>query len=811
VIQLLNIFQQGIMDRFKRYHGVLLIFISLILCGCSYLNSYQDSGELILPGLKEPVTVLRDEKGMAYIYASSMEDAIMAQGFVTAQDRLFQMELVRLVAEGRICELAGEEAKSLAVQMKTIGFLRNAKKHAEIIDVKARSFMQKYLDGVNAFITLHPKEHPLEFKLAGIEVTPWHIEDSLAVAYFMSWGTAANLGTEIIAQMLLEKLGVEKAMEIFPLNINPDEAPQKESRNLGSGQELIPLPVSRDKKLLAYLKDFNLRLGSNNWCVGPKLSAGGKPIVADDPHLDSRILPGPWYPSGLITPEFRAVGVTIPGIPGIFVGRTDHVAFGVTNAYGDNQDLYVETLDPKDPERYLEGDRSFPFESVVETLRIKDGKAAEGFRAEKLKIRLTHRGPVISGLLTGLKTQKVMTLRWAPFERMDPSIGFQYMLSARSVPEFRGAVKSVNILLLNFGFADDRGNIGWQVSGRIPIRAKGDGTIPYVVKGSEDDWVGYVPSNEMPHALNPDRGWVGTCNHDVIKRDYPYYYSSHFSPSYRYQRVKQLLEGGKLMSADDHWQYQRDTMNLMAEKIAPVMAKALLAHEETRKMGEILSTWDYRDDPDKAAPAVFQAVYRQFALLVYEDELGEELAKTMLEDWYFWQERLQAMVLEGSSLWFDNVKTAGVKETRDDIFYQAALKVSQDLSSSLGKDPAEWRGGKVHRIEFVSPIRRKGFGKGLLGSGPRAAPGSGETLNRGMYDFNEPFEVTIFASLRMVADLSDNDKVLAVLPGGVCGRLFHPHTKDQVEAFMRGDKVYWWFSDKAIEEHAKTKLELMPH
>ena len=782
----------------------------VILSACSLLNSYQAEGTLALPGLKGPVTVLRDEKGMAYIYARDIDDAIMAQGFVTAQDRLFQMELTRLVATGRICELTGEEGKSLARRMKTIGFLRNARRHAELLDGETRGFFQKYLDGVNAFITLRPKEHPLEFRLAGIKPTPWLIEDSLAVAYFMSWNTAANLTTEIIAQMLVEKLGVEKAMEIFPLNVNPDEAPQEAKEILTPASEWTPLSLEKDEKVLAYLKDRFLRLGSNNWCVGPSFSAGGKPILANDPHMDARILPGPWYPSGLITPEVRAVGVTIPGIPGIMVGRTDHVAFGVTNAYGDNQDLYVETLDPKDPERYLEGDRSLPFDRVEETLFIKDDKEPGGFREEKLKIRLTRRGPVISDVLTRLKTQKVMTLRWLPFERTDPCIGLHYMLDSRSISELREAVKCVNILLLNFGFADDEGNIGWQVSGKIPIRANGDGTIPHAVKESDDNWVGYVPSNEMPQAHNPERGWVGTCNHNIVTRDYPYYYSSHLSPSYRYERLKQLLDSGKPRSADDHWQFQRDTMNLMAERIAPLMAKALMAHEETREMGEILSAWDYRDEPDKAAPTIFQAVYRHFALLVFGDELGDDLARTMLDDWYFWEERLRAMVLEGSSSWFDNVKTDGLKESRDDLFYQAALKVRQDLPSSLGKDPARWIWGKAHRMEFLSPIRRKGIGKGLLGGGSYPAPGSGETLYRGLYGFNEPFGVTVSASLRMVADLSDEDKVLAVLPGGVCGRLFHPHTKDQVEAFMKGDKVYWWFSDKAIKEHTRTRLELAP-
>jgi penicillin G amidase len=790
--------------------SILLLFMVLALCACSYLNSYQSSGTLELPGLKEPVTVLRDEKGMAYIYARDMDDAIMAQGFVTAQDRLFQMELTRLIATGRICELAGEGAKPLAIRMKTIGFLRNARKHSDLLDAATKSFFQKYLDGVNAFITLRPKEHPLEFKLAGIKPTSWQIEDSLAVAYFMSWNTAANLTTEIIAQMLVEKVGPKKAMEIFPLSANPDETLGGRKEAFTTGSEWIPLSLERNECVLSYLGDRAFGLGSNNWCVGPFFSPGGKPIVANDPHLDCRVLPGPWYPTGLITPWIRAVGVTVPGIPGILVGRTEHIAIGVTNAYGDNQDLYVETLDPNDSERYLEGDRSLPFDTVEEILLIKDEKETGGYKKEKLTIRLTRRGPVISGVLDRLKTQNVMTLRWAPFDRMDPCIGLHYMLGSRSVSELREAIKCVNILLLSFGFADQEGNIGWQVSGRIPIRAKGDGTIPYVVKDSEDDWVDYVRPEEMPQSHNPERGWVGTCNHNVIAKDYPYYYSSYLAPSYRYERLKQLLDNPNPKSVEDHWQFQRDTMNLMAKRIAPLMSRVLMEHEETKIIGEILSIWDYKDDPDKAAPTIFQAVYRQFALLVFQDELGDDLARTMLDNWFFWEERLQTMVLDGSSPWFDNVRTEGVRESRDDLFYKAGLKISQDLASSLGKDPKRWVWGSVHQIEFLSPIRTKGFGTGLLGGGSHPAPGSGETLNCGIYRFSEPFDVVVSASLRMVADLSDQDKVLAVLPGGVCGRLFHPHTKDQVEPFMNGDKVYWWFSDSAISEHAKTRLELMP-
>ena len=532
--------------------------------------------------------------------------------------------------------------------------------------------------------------------------------------------------------------------------------------------------------------------------------------MANDPHLDSRLLPGPWYPACLITPEFRFVGVSIPGLPGMVIGRNEHIAVGVTNSYGDAQDLYVETVDPRDPGRYLEGERSLPFEVITETLLVKDKDAPQGKREKKIKIRLTRRGPVVSGLHPGFKTDKVVTLRWAPFETMGPSLGIERLLAARSVRDIREALSRLNVIMLNFVFADINGNIGWAASGRLPIRSEGDGTVPYVVRDGRDDWTGWIGFDEMPQLFNPPRGWVGTANHDTVSRDYPYYYSSHLSPSYRYRRMIQLLDAPGRKSAQDHWRFQRDTMNLMAKSIAPIMVKALMAREETREMAQLLSGWDYYDDPDLAAPIIFQAVYREFALLVFQDELGEDLAGTMLRTWYFWQERLQKMVLDGTSPWFDDVKTEGVAETRDDLFRMAALKALERLSPELGPDPGQWLWGKVHTLELVSPVRRKGLGKGPLGAGSHAALGSGETLARGIYDFTEPFGVVISASLRMVADLSDDDKVLAVLPGGVSGRLFHPHTKDQVEAYMNGDQVYWWFSDRAIEEHRQSALVLKP-
>ncbi|MCJ7808962.1 MAG: penicillin acylase family protein, partial [Desulfobulbaceae bacterium] len=309
-----------------------------------YLNDYQRDGEVILPGLEKSVTVKRDEKGMAYIYAENVHDAMMAQGFVTAQDRLFQMQLTRLFAQGRIGELAGEKARNLDIRMRTIGIHRIAKKQEAILNSQTRDYFQWYVDGVNGFIKGCPKDAQLEFKLAGNKPETWTVADSLSVLYYFGFSTSANIQTEVVAQMLIEAVGPDKAMEIMPLNINPDDPSDSGDHSRHVPGVSSGFALSDYEKLLAMTGDRSLRVGSNNWVVSPALSPGGKPILAGDPHLDTRILPGVLYPLGMITPEFRVVGAMIPGLPGFAIGRTSHISIAMTKNDGDMQDLYVETV-----------------------------------------------------------------------------------------------------------------------------------------------------------------------------------------------------------------------------------------------------------------------------------------------------------------------------------------------------------------------------------------------------------------------------------------------------------------------------------
>ena len=795
--------------------GILLIGIMAGVLLLSNSNRYQTEGEATLKGLSAPARVIRDEKGMPYIYAENLSDLIKVQGYVTAQDRLFQMHLTRLFAEGRLSEFAGEATKDLDIQMRTIGLHRNARKHAKILNRETRETMQAFADGVNQFIKSHKDNLQLEFKLAGIKPGPWKIEDSMAIVYYMGWGSAANMQTEMISQMLIEKIGYQRFLEIFPINTNPDDASvvaKRPPEPLPGFMASSILEPQNDKFLMGFLSGSKpiLGMGSNAWMSGSTLSVGGKPIVASDPQLDARLLPGLFYPSGLISPDIRLVGATIPGIPGALVGRNQYVANGVTNGYGDAQDLFIETVDPGNPDHYLENGTSIPFQIISETLKIKDKNAASGFREEVIKIRLTRRGPVISGVLEPLKTGKMVSLRWAPFETMEPALGIDFLLRAKSVVEARETLRAATAGHFNITFADVEGNLGWQTTGRLPIRNYGNGSVPVDANLHPDTWAGWVPYEQTPRQYGSANDWIGNANHNTVKKDYPYYYSSYFSPYYRYQRLKELMALPGKKTVEDHWRYQRDDLNVFARRIAPILVKTLLSNPETEEMAHILQKWDYHDRLDSVATPIFQAIYRHLAKLTYEDELGLDLAATMLDTWYFWQERLENMIVKGNSPWFDIVSTSDKQETLTDLIQLAALKAKDELSGQLGSDINSWTWGKVHQINNPNPLRRKGFGKDWLGGGSRPMGGSGETLYRSLYGFNKPEDIKYTAAMRMVADLSDEEKVVAVMHGGVTGRTFHPNIKDQLDAYHDGSKRYWWFSDKKIQEHKKSELQLVP-
>ncbi len=802
----------GVITESDRVFGRILLvcglsLLILLLGGGWYLRSAdrsQTDGEVALAVLDAPVRVRRDEQGIPYIDAENLADALRAQGYVTAQDRLFQIELTRYLSQGRLAELFGEGALASDRRLRIAGVPLHGRRHAALLDAEGRWIFERYLEGLNAYIRERREEHPVGLRLLGLSPQPWTLEDLLILQYFLMWSSSQNLGSELVSQAIVDRLGPERANEIMQLTVNPDAG-----QAVATVLPLVAMPVGlRDTGGWEQVGAAPPALGSNSWAVAPRRSASGAAMLANDPHVDARTLPGIWHPVGLATPEFRAIGVAGPGVPGLAIGRTRHIAFGVTNSYGDVIDLFIETPDPQDPERYLEGERSLPFEWRVEKLRVRDRSAPSGYREVSLRIRSTRRGPVISDHGMTLDDGRLISMRWSPPEDMRPRVGVDRLFLAKSVDEAGAVIADIGAPY-NYTVVDSAGNIAHFTAGRVPIRRHGDGALPQPVRDGSDAWAGMIPAAEMPGQRNPERGWLGNANHRTLPADYPYAYSTYFAASWRYRRMLELLDGDRPLTAADHWRFMRDVRNTLAARIAPVMATALAADAETAELAALLRNWDYQDHAELAAPAVFQAVYRRFARLSFADDLGPELTQRMLKIGYYWHERLARMVLDGAPEWFDDRRTGHV-ETRDELFREAARLARVELEAQLGPDPRDWRWGDLHRVTFASPLVPGERAAALFGGGTRPLPGSGETLNRGIYPFEAPYRAKIIASLRFVADLGDPDRVYAVLPGGASGRQFDPHLKDQLDAWFDGEQRAWWFSDDAIAAHAVSELRLVP-
>jgi penicillin amidase len=498
----------------------------------------------------------------------------------------------------------------------------------------------------------------------------------------------------------------------------------------------------------------------------------------------------------------------LPALPGIQVGRTQHVAFGVTNAYGDSQDLFIEKVAPGQPGHYVDGDRVRPFQVIDEVIRIKDKDAPGGFREETMTIRATVRGPVISGPILGYGGEALLTLRMASAELPGGAIGIDQLLTARNIAEVDQAAQAMDVVYFNYVFVDKAGGIGHRATGRVPVRASRQGAYPKAV-GSTDDWQGFIAPAQMPGMIAPARDWVGTANHDTRPDGYPFDYSSYFASSYRIRRIAEVLQQGKGMRTADQAALMMDAQNVQAPRVLPALVAALRLDPANADLARILAAWDGRDDRTQAAPLIYHALYERLVYETYVDEMGDTLARDWLGSWYAWQERFDELVKTPDSPWFDDIRTPQ-KETLPDLIRRAAGPVRAELQARHGADPKKWKWGDEHRIAFFSPLRRSGTGRDFLGYAQAPMSGSGSTLLRGLTPFLGGFNVEFFASMRLVADLGDDDKIEAVVSGGVVDRQFHPHQKDQLPAWSEGRLLPWWFAPQQVEAHAQKRQQLVP-
>ncbi len=764
------------------FKKIIIGIVVVLLLGGVYLNHYlrvgipNHEGRVIVKGLDNEVSILRDDAGIPHIMAETESDAYFALGYAMAQDRLFQMEFLRAAGNGSLSEILGESMlKSDKFLRRIMLRPRNPEEIFSNYPLRVQTMVTSFLDGINTFIKDDP-DLPIEFRLLGHTPMLWSIADMLAITKLQSWQLSYNYDMELIYRQLNEKLGVGKAAELFPY-YSPEHLKLLDA--FGSTKAGDTELISQAAQLRGLLGTNG---GSNNWVVSGERSVSGKPLLASDPHLHGSRLPGPWYFAHLHAPGLDVAGSFFPGLPTALIGHNRNIAWGITNMGPDVQDLFIEEANPDDVTQYLYQDEWLDFEIIPQEIRIKDSDQDDGFRIEDFEIRKTIHGPIVK------EDEELLALAWTGHQFNGEMEAFYRLNHARDWGEFSMALSHFSTAPQNFVYADIDGNIGYYGAGKVPIRKSGSGIFPVPGWSGEYDWEGYIPFEDMPHIYNPEGGMIVTANAEPYSSDYPYPMPGVYAPDYRTRRIRDLIESKEKLDLDDMADIQFDRKSYLA----PVFLKHLLpvipeSHQEIR---DLLGAWDYELDSDGIEGSIYHETMETFLKLIWADDMGQELADKYIDTWYISMNRWVSMLEDNSSSWFDKIDTEQI-ETRDDLLVEAFTSALESLKQKFGTEEIQnWKWGTIHNIVFHHPFEAKG---GLIEKffnyGPFPFGGDGETVNRGTHDFTRPYMATMTASMRLLVDLADISQSRIANASGQVGMPLQEHYTDLVDIWLAGEYV----------------------
>ncbi len=801
-------------------------------------------GTVTLPGLAGRVEVRRDEMGVPHIYASTTADLFMAQGYIHAQDRFWQMDFWRHIGAGRLAEMFGESQVETDAFLRTLGWERVAEEEVAGADPETSAIMQAYSAGVNAYLADHQGAAlSLEYailRLMNPVYAPeaWTPVNSLTWAKVMSWDLGGNMSEEVERAVLLPIIGEDRLQDLFPPypedhpvivpSADPDQASAGASRAAPLAIEPTTLKrlASRATALDALIGGGPSGIGSNNWVISGERTTSGSPLLANDMHLGIQ-MPSIWYEIGLhcqpVGPEcpYQVMGFSFAGVPGVIVGHNDQIAWGVTNVDPDVQDLFIERINPEDPNQYLVNDQWVDMAIRQETIRVAGGEPVT------ITVRSTRHGPVVSDVDDDIEAMAqaegeegrplAVSLRWTALEPTRILRAVLGLDRAKNWEEFRSALENWDVPSQNFVYADTEGNIGYQTPGRIPIRAQGDGTSP--VPGWTDDfeWTGFIPFDELPRSYNPSRGFIVTANNAVIGPDYPYLLAASWDYGYRAQRIQDLIESGGKLSPADLRQIHGDNYNAMGPVLVPLLQSLDLTPEESggsdtsddlRQYVLLLSSWDFQDDMDSAPSALFNAFWRHLVVRTFADDLPTG----WLPDDSRGFAVVSRLVDAPHSPWWDDRGTPA-PEDRDTIFRLALGDAVAELKGALGKEPSNWAWGDLHTATFknqtlgesgIPPI------EALFNRGPFRVGGGTSIINATGWDPEAGYEVQWLPSERMIVDLADFDASLWIHPTGQSGHAFHPHYIDMADLWRLIQYRPMRWSQEAVASSAVNTLTLLP-
>jgi penicillin amidase len=748
-------------------------------------------GKLPVAGLAAPVEVLRDRWGIPHIYARTLEDLFLAQGFVQAQDRLFQMELWRRSTQGRLAELLGPGlVERDRITRLVTRYRGDMEAEWASYDVDARRIVESFVRGINAYVDLRRGDPPLEFRLAGLDLEHWRPEDLLARAEaFVMSGNAAS---EVARARQVSRLGAERALALAPPDpplpasalvppgldleaVGPELAAALAS--IGSAPRFAP----RETLAASGFDDY----GSNNWVLAGRRTATGRPYLANDPHrnLDH---PSLRYLVHLDGPGYKVAGAVVPWFPGVAIGHNEDVAWGLTIFAIDAQDLFVEETDPADPTRYRVG-------SDWEAMRVeREAVRVKGARPVEVELRFTRHGPVVH---QDLARHRAFALRWTGSE--PGTAGYLAGLAlgrARSAAEFREALRRWRMPGENFVFADRSGAIGYQAAGLAPVRDRGHGLLPAPGASGDYDWRGFHPMEALPRAADPERGFLATANHRTLEPGHPVV-GREWSNRFRIDRIEEVLGRDRPFTRQDMQELQQDVVATPARALVPLLLDLAPADPAVREARERLLAWDARMDASSGAAALFAAWHVELAGALTRRLSGSD--GTGADAGLVRAVAAQVVV--------DALRAPG--PARDALLVETLGRAAAAMRERLGGDAAAWRWGHLHRARFAHPLAVDAATRALFDRGPLARPGYGYTVNN---TGGADFEQTAGATFREIVDVGAWDETLVSSAPGQSGEPGSPHFDDLLPIWAEGRYLPLAFSRRKVEELARHRLVLEP-
>jgi penicillin amidase len=789
-------------------------------------------GQVRVQGLAAPVEVLFDRWGIPHVYARDSSDAWFAAGYLQGKDRLWKMELYRRAAAGRLSELFGETTLQADRRFRALGLRRAAAAELSAASARTKTALSRFAAGVNASTAdLGPWKRPLEFQLLGLTPEPWDPLDSLAIGKLMAWRLAENRHGELVRGALLRRFGgaaVERIMGVWPPDaaaildrgMPPASGAAPHGRPPGSGAE-PQLAVSDGPGLpagLEWLSTLSRPGGSNAWVVAGSRTATGRPLLANDPHLGLE-MPSLWYEAHLVAADLDVAGAMLPGSPFVVIGHNDRIAWGVTNSGADVQDFYVEDVDFK-RRRYLYAGTWHPLK--VDRVEIDVRGAATAHMAE---IFSTRHGPLVAteddwehvpvfSESTPRKAPRPLALRWDSIagEGAGP---FEALNRAKSWPEFLSAVRRIAAPSLSFVYADASGTIGYAMSGALPVRVNGDGSVPMPGWSAASEWAGAVPAEKLPAAVNPGSGQFVTANAEV-DREWPGIMTRDWTAPFRTTRLIDLLGSRIGLDVGAFRDMQADVRSAAADRIlvsveaAARSRAAEKADPDARTALERLRLWDRRVD-QRPVVTLYQAFERALWRRTFADEMPEALFQQFLE--YGLGERfvgIHAILHDPDARWWDDIATIDRREARDDIVLLAAADALRSLRDRFG-DESDWAWGRVHAVHFRHPLGVAGLPlRWFFDRGPIQIGGDGSTINKAAIDRRQPYGVADIASYRMIVDVGGWDRMRSVNPTGQSAHAPSPHYFDQNTLWADVKDRPFPFARAEVERAKASRLLLVP-